>query len=359
MNNQPQPEEIDILQFFNAVGKFFKSIFNGIKNAILSVFHLFLDFLLYLKKNYLYLGAGVLLGLLFSFFSTSSKKELYISKALVHTNYQSQFLLQELFDSFNYMIKNRKTDLLAGELGIDEETAKHFVHFEMEPVNNDVYLIEEYDNYLRTKDTVVYQFMEFKDFKREMLKNPEINTYWELSVKANQPGVFGVLNRALKNMIEQDKGIAKRQKNLSMALETIKEKNLQSLQDIDTMRAIFNKVYLELAQKDPSVVSSIVVSKIQNITNEVEETDYNLFDERMITLINLENSVLRLNKFADPLVYLSSFTTTGKKEESILYNKYVLSALLGFLLVLFILFAIDFNRYLNRYKQSKQAKTTS
>ena len=359
MNNQQQPEEIDILQFFNAIGNFFKSIVNSIINALLSVFYLVLDFILYLKKHYIYLGAGILLGVLFAFFSTSRKKNIYISKALVHTNYQSQYFLQEKFDAFNYMIKNHKKDVLAKELGIDEETAKQFVFFEMEPMFNDVLLIDEYDNYLRTKDTVVYQFIEYKDFKKEMMKNPQINTYWELSVKAYKPEVFGELNKALKDMIESNEGIAQRQQNLTKVYEKAKEVTLKSLQDIDSMRVINNKILLKMADKDLASQAAMIINKNNNLTSELVETEYNLFDQRIYGLLNYENSILLLNKYTSPLVYLSSFPAIGKKEESILYNKYVLYALLGFSLVLFVLLMIDFNKYLNKYQQRKQEKISS
>jgi len=356
MNHQHQPEEIDIVQFFKAIGLFFKSIFNSIKNAFLSVFHFFLDFLLYLKKNYLFLGAGILVGLILSFFNNSSKNKLFEAKARVHTNYQSQFLLQEQFEAFNYMIKTHKTDLLAKELGVDEETAKKYVKFDLEPLINDVFLIDEYDNYLRTKDTVVYQFIEYKDFKKNFIDNPEINPYWELTVKATAPDVFENLNKALIKNIENDQSIARRQKNLTMALELAKDKNLKSLQDVDTMRAIYNKVDLAVAQKDPTATASMIINKNNNLTHEWEEAYYNLFDIRMITLNNLENAILRLNKFSSPLVFLSSFPSIGKKEGGILYNNYVRNALLGFLTVLFILLLWDFNKYLNRYQQRKQVQ---
>ncbi len=353
MSTSQNPEEIDILQFFSAIGAFFKGIFNSITNLFKSLFFLFLDFLLYLKKNWIYLGIGLLLGLAFSFLGKSEQSEVYKGTATIRTNFGAQIALQEKLNVLNDLIGAKKYAQVAQLLGIEENEAQHLLGFDLEPVLNDVLLIDEYEDYLMSKDTVVYKFIEYKDYKKNIQNEPSLNIYWNVSINADQPDIFGKFNSALVTLLAKDADLIKRKKNYLFALNKNKEKTLKSLQDIDSMRTVFNKVMLELAQNKANAATNIVVS-----SDRVRgpETSYNLFYERTKALKNLEFISKKLNKFDDVVMMVDNFPNYGIKEQEVLNNLHFKYSIMGLLLALFFLLLKDFNMYLKKYQERKELK---
>ena len=353
MNQQTQPEEIDIIQFFTAIGNMFKNFFKGIGNIFKWFFYTFIDIIIYLKKHYIILGLGFLLGLGLSFLG-NKKKETYYGQATLRTNYNAQLDLQEKVAALNGLIQKHDSIGLGKMLDLPSEDAAHFTNFELNPVINDVFLIDDYEEYLKTKDTVVYKFIEYEDYKKNIHKNNNLNRYWSLKISADSPLVFNKLNIKIKALFNKDTAIEKRKQNFLSYLDIKKQKLLRSLSDIDSMRSIYNRVWLESAQK-PGVASTNIVVANQKITG--PEATYNLFYERHKALNNLKKTVQQINKYDDAVIILNSFPNNGIQEISILDNKHTKYALLGFLLALFILLLKDFNVYLNKYQQLKAGKS--
>jgi len=349
MTQKSNPEEIDILQFFEAIGRMFKGLYNSISNTFKRLFYFFLEVLLYFKKHYIYLGLGVLLGFGLSFLGKPSDKS-YYGETNLRTNFHAQLALQEKIDVLNNLIQKKDTLSLANKLNISPEKAGNFTSFELEPVFNDVLLIDDYEEYLMLKDTVVYKFIEFKDYKKTLKDNTNLNQYWKLKVYANNPAMFNNLNYKIISMLNKDKNIEKRKENYLAALKLKKDKIIKSLEDIDTMRQVFNKVLLKMAQNKSNAATNIVVSsdKIRG-----PEISYNLFEERQKLLDELKKVSLKINKYDQAVVMLNSLPEYGIKENKLLGNRHFKYAFYGFLFALFILLIKDFNAYLNKYARKK------
>ena len=349
MNQQTQPEEIDIIQFFTAIGNMFKSFFRGIGNMFKWLFFIFVDSILYVKKHYIILGSGLLLGLGLSFLG-SKKAETYYGQATLRTNYNAQLDLKEKVAAINSLIQKHDSISLGKMLDLPSEDVAHFTNFELKPVINDVLLIDDYEEYLMSKDTVVYKFIEYKDYKKNISKNENLNRYWSLKILADSPSVFKEMNEKIKTLFNKDTAIEKRKQNFLFYLDIKKQKLLKSLSDIDSMRAIFNRVWLEVAQKPGVATTNIVVA---NQKTSGPEATYNLFYERQKALKNLKKTVEQTNKYDDAVIILNSFPHRGIREFILFANNHVKYALLGLLLALFILLLKDFNTYLNKYQQQK------
>ena len=349
MNQQTQPEEIDIIQFFAAIGNMFKSFFRSIGNMFKWVFFIFVDSVLYVKKHYIILGSGLLLGLGLSFLG-NKKAESYYGQATLRTNYNAQLDLQEKVAVLNDFIQKKDSLSLGKMLSLPPEEATHFKNFELRPVINDVFLVDDYEEYLMTKDTVVYKFIEYKDYKKNIIKNDNLNRYWSLKITTDSPLVFKNLNEKIKTLFNKDTGIEKRKQNFLSYLNIKKQKELKSLSDIDSMRSIYNSVWLKSANK-PGVAATNIVVANQKISG--PETAYNLFYERLKALKNLKRTVEQINKYDEAVIILNSFPHNGIREISVLENKHLKYPLLGFLLALFMLLLKDFNAYLNKYQQQK------
>ena len=355
MNHQPnKSEEIDIIQFFSAIGSLFKSLFRSIGNLFKWLFFTFIDTLLYLKKHRIALGSGLLTGLAISFIINIKDIKSYYGEATLRTNFDAQLTLQEKVDAINSFIHNYEWKKLGNLLGIPPSKASNFTGFKLEPVINDLFLIEDYESYLMTKDTMVYQYLEYEDFKKNIIKNDNLNPYWKLKISATSPDVFKNLNEIIVNLFNKDSILSKRKQLYLSYLNIQKQNYLKSLQDIDTMRSVFDKARL---MPNAGKQSINLITSSTNSSNGGFEEAYNLFLERERALLKLKKAIDEINKSDNAVVLLNGFPKIGIKEKSLLSNKHIKLAFLGFLLVLIFLLLKDFNIYINKYQQSKKAKT--
>ena len=345
MDNQNNtPQEIDIVQFFSAIGKMFKNIFTGIKYFFLQIFYLFLDLLLLVKKYYLYFGLAVIAGLILSF-ALQKNKKIYKATVTLRTNFDAQVPLQEKVDLLNSLIRKKKFIELANELQAETTTVKHFTYFDMTPVFNDVYMIEDYEEYLMSMDTVVYKFIEFEDYKKNIRGDKNLNNYWKIEAKADSPEVFNVLNKGIKDLLRNNIDLQQKEADYLAQLQFTKEKTRRSIQEIDTLRMVLNKAMLSVSNDKTSglVVNS---EKLRG-----PEGPYNLFFERSRLLTKMEIITKKIGKYSHPLVFISNFPTYGTLQDTIVTNRHLLYPLFGFLLVLSIILLIRFNKYLNAYQK--------
>jgi len=354
MNPQANnPEEVDIVQFFSAIGNMFKNLFIKVKNLFISVLHVFFNLLLYVKKYYLYFGIAVLIGLFLAYLNQKESIELYKAEVTVQTNYQAQIDLKNKLDLFNNLINDKKFDILAKQLNIDIENAKEITGFEMEAQINDVYLAENYDDYLSKMDTTMHNYIAFKDYKNTINDNDELYNYWTIKIGGKTPTVFYNLNDGFEKILDDNKALLKRKENYMFALATDKNVALKSLADIDSLRNVYNKVLLDNAKKQSGGSTNIVVSNDQI---RGPEAAYDLFGKRSDVIQELKLVSHKLNRFNHILQLKNTFPRYGEKDSGITDNLYVKYPILAILSVFLVLFLIDFNKYLNKYQQEKEAK---
>ncbi len=354
MNPQANnPEEVDIIQFFSAIGSMFKKMIAAIKNFFVSILHIFFNLLIYVKKYYIYFGIAILVGLALAFFNNNKAQKMFASEVMVQTNYDAQIALQNKLDFFNNLINDGKFDILAKQLSIETDEAKNIVNFEMEAQINDVYLVENYSDYLAKMDTTMHNYIAFKDYKNTINSNPELFNYWTVKVFGKNPTIFHKLNEKFTQILDGNKMLQEKKNNYLFALNTDKEHTLKSLSDIDSLRNVYNKVLLDNAKKQSGGSTNIVVSNDQI---RGPEAAYDLFGKRSDVLRELENVSNKLNRSRHILQLKNNFPIYGEKDSGITDNLYVKYPLLGILLVFLVLFLIDFNKYLNKYQQEKEAK---
>ena len=356
MNQQPNKhEEIDIIQFFSAIGSLFKSFFRNIGSLLKWLFFAFADTILYFKKHRIILIAGILIGLAISFLKNNKNIKSYYGEATLRTNFDAQFNLQQKIGAINDLIHNYDWKNLGNLLDLPPSQASKFTKFKLEPVINDLFLVEEYETYLMTKDTTVYNFFRYDDFKKNIKKNDNLNRYWRLTITATSPGVFENLNKKIIDLFNKDTILNKRKQNYLSYLNIQKQNFLKSLQDIDTMRMVYNKALLIPGAGGGPSINLIAAS--EGATNGGLEESYNLFTEREKALLRLKKTIEEINKSDNAIVFLNSLPQRGIEEKSLLNNVHFKFALFGFLLVLMLLLLKDFNTFLNKYQQSKKANT--
>ncbi len=355
MNQQPKHEEIDIIQFFTAFGNMFTGLFRWFFNIFKWLIFILVDAILYVRKHYIVLGTGLLIGLIYAFF-TKENISTYYGEAILRTNYNAQLVLQEKVNMLNDFISKQDYDNLGKALNISTKQASNLSNFSLQPVSNDIFLLEDYEAYLIKKDTAVHKFIEYKKYKKNIRNNDDLSRYWKLIITSFSPDTFNHLNQNLINLFNSDSLIEKR-KQLYLSFLKIKKQNyLKSLQDIDTMRKVFDKAWLLSNSKAAGQGVNLMLSNEKASVGAPEEA-YNLFEERKKSLDNLEKTIRQINLYSDAVVFLNSYPDSGIKQLNVLGNKFIKFGLTGFLLALSVLLLIDFNKFLNKYEQQKNNQT--
>ncbi len=353
MNQQNSPQEVDVLQFFKAIGNFFASIKHSIKSLFVWLFDFFIKTLIYLKKHALYLGIGVLIGIIYAFVFQRNFKPVYHANIQLKANYESGNALENKINSFNGLIKNQEYDKLAKELGLTKDEASKLMGFKLTTDINDVKLVKEYEKYLMKLDTVVYKNIEYKTYSKNISKTPQLFPYKTLDVYASDVGLFAKLNNKFEHILDNDPVLIKKKKDVDNLLSIKKQKMIHSLVELDSLRQVFNKVYLENATKSNSGSTNIVVS---NNKLSGAEAPVNIYYNRIIALKELEKIENQIMDNGSILSLENRFPEFGQKESILKYNPFIKYPILGFLLVLFILLLLDFNKFINKYQKEKLAE---
>ncbi len=347
MKQQMEPnEEVDLFEFFNAIGKLINKIAKGILSILESIFFLLLKFLLFIKKNILYLGLGVLVGIIMAFIFENNYQTQYKSNIFIKTNYQSQPALEGKIESLNSLIDGENYTQLSQELGLSEQDAKELISFYIKPVYSDILLLKEYDQYMSALDTSSHKFLKFPDYKKEMKKTNSFSPYNEITVKAYSPHIFSVLNSYFSSILEDEKLLKERKES---KVHYLKHKiNLinHSLEEIDSLRQVLNKVYAESASKQSS--GGVVIN---NADSKGPEKPYDLFNQRMKLLKELKKTKRRLTEEKQIVMLLNTFPKEGTKESVLTYNPYIQYPLYGFIAVLLILVLLQLNKILKDYQK--------
>ncbi len=350
MNKPNSPnQEVDLLAFFSALGKMFGNIFRGIKNIFIYLFERLLWLLVFIKRNIVYLSIGIIAGLVIAFFFKNKYKEIYSAEVVVKTNFGSGAAFRSMIDSYNSMLGANDFDELAQALHLNKEEVKSIKGFKLVSKVNNVLLLQEYENYLMRMDSTVYKFFEFKDYQKSILNDKDLYPYKKLIVYASKPGVFYKLNKILPKILDDNQMLQERKKQFKLLLTTKKDENLRSFQEMDSMRKVFDKMYLEMAKQTGNGTNVVVSSdKVRG-----PEGPYNIFYSREYVLKNFEKAMSQYANNLDLIEMLSAFPKYGSKENPLKYNPFFKYPILGFLSVLLILFLIEFYKYILQYEKEK------
>jgi hypothetical protein len=349
--NKRPDEEIAILDLFRALGQFFQSIVKGVAFLFRKLLFLFLSLLLFLKKNAYYLGAGILAGIIFAFIFDKNYQPEYKSSLFVKLNYQSYPAMEGKIESLNSMIEKENYSQLAKELNLEKDMAETLISFDLKPIQNDVALLKDYEKFMISMDTSVHKFMPFEDFKEQIKARKVFPPYNQIRVKAHSPHVFRMLNPYFENILEENP-VLKQKKEVKTGFLKQKIKKLnESLAEVDSLRKVLNKVYLESASK---VSQGEVI--INNASQNRIEKPYDLFETR-INLLDILNKTDQELLENDRVVMLyNTFPELGEKQSIVSYNPYIKFPFYGFVLVLFMILLIQLNKILIDFQQKTEER---
>ncbi|MFD1017015.1 hypothetical protein [Winogradskyella rapida] len=343
---QPQNEEVDLGQLFNAIGKLFDKFFAFIGRIFKGIFSAFIYVLKPLVHHFKIVGIALVAAFIVGFIIEKTKKPIYFSDLIVKTHFDSKYQLKSDIDYFNALIGADNVEELSTIFEIDSASAKQLKVFELRAgpeTQNDLFL--EYDEYLQSVDTSLVNELSYVEYiNNRGLLSGHIFTITAYSSKQN---IFLDLTKGIKKTFENE--YSKHQMQVRDTIAYIERQSLTTeLSRLDSLQ----KTYLEVLKNDSqnkalsfAISSSIPLQQERSITKE-----YELFikEQEIRRNLNEVNSLIaEENTYFD---IISDFDKFGSYDK-LLINRFYFKLPIFVLLLLTVGFLfIKFIRFIKNYE---------
>ena len=336
-------DEVDLGNLFKIIGKGIQNFFNAIGRFFATLYHYLILFLLFLRNNAMKLGLATLIGAGVGLYFDLTKPAVYSSKMTVEPNFKSTQQLYNNIDFYHELVQQKNTASLAKSLNISEVEASKLKGFYIEQVKNENEKYEAFNRFVREVDTALVENISIKDFKKGF--SGFDYKYHEIIVKSTNSVIFSKLGSPIVNSLENNLYY----KNLKRINDQNFLQNQQvlvkSLSEIDTLRKIYNEVLLTEAKKMESGTSITLAQGVKK-TEEVA-----LFNKSLKLNEELISNNTEKAKVTEILNVVSTFSEIGVKERGV-YKKYTFRiGFLFFTLTLFIILLKQLNTYLKNYRE--------
>ncbi|MBC3845747.1 hypothetical protein H8K90_05110 [Winogradskyella echinorum] len=337
---QPQSEEVDLGQLFNAIGKLFERFFSFIGKIFKAIFSAIIYTIKPLVVHFKLVAIALVIATALGFILQKTKKPMYYSNMVVKPHFDSKYQLANNIDYFNSLIGSGDLKELSNIFEIDTIRAKALVSFDFEAgpeTQND--LFKEYDEYVMSVDTSLVDELSYKEFvnNRDLLSG----RLFSVIVKAHEKDIFLDLEEGFKKTFVNPHSVYKKKVRDTMAL--IERENL--LKQLASLENIQN-TYLEVI-KNESEKSKVSLDITGGLPLQEEKTatkEYELFlkeQEIRRALNKLNQTIAEENTYFD---VLSGFDRIGNKDQGITKRYHILFPALALLLfVLWFLLLKAFN----------------
>lgn len=162
MSQTEKETEIDLIKFFNYLGKALANLLKPVKWLFVGIGKILLDFAITITRNFKWIVVSALVvGVAGVSFHYLGKKQ-YASRLILNPKYGSVFSVYETIDYLNDLAENQDSTSLAKSLGVSVHEAAELKSFEIEPI---------YDNV--SKFTVVNDLLQSLDSNAVKVFKPE------------------------------------------------------------------------------------------------------------------------------------------------------------------------------------------
>lgn len=343
---QPENEEVDLGQLFNAIGRLFEKLFAFIASIFIGIFSAIIYVLKPLIVYFKFTAAIFIILAVLGFIYEKSTKPVYFSKMVVEAHFDSKYQLVNDIEYFNALIKSNNAGELANIFEIDSLDTSKLKGFELEagPVTqNDLFV--EYDEYVKSIDTSLVDQLNYAEYvnNRDLLSG----SIYTITAKSNKQDVFRKLNEGFRKTFEND--FSKHQKQIRDSIVYIERLSLMTeLSRLDSIQ----KTYLEVLKNESKnrdlsfgLNTGLPIMEEKSVTKE-----YDLFLEELEirrVLNYLNKSIVEKNSYFD---IVSSFDRLGIEDQKLQTRYFIIFPLLGLILFLIGVLAIKIFKYIKEYE---------
>jgi len=342
-NQKTNEEEVDLGSLFIIIGNGFKKLFNFIGSVFKGLFHFLISILIFLKDNIVKIGIAAFIGFAIGVFLQVKSADKYESQMLVQPNFKSANQLYNNISYYNDLVKQKDTANIQKTFKIDKETAASLKKFTIEPIINENDIINSYNDFILDVDTTTVKSYNFRDFKASFsLLDYKIH---KINVVSEKNDVFNKLDEVILSSVIKNKYFNRVKELNNENLNRTDSLLRSNLGQIDSLRVVYMKVMLEEAKKQNSGTSIDLGGKMRtNKELELFETNRKINEE-------LEDIVKDKSEKYEVINVISNFQPIGSEIKGVTRNIAFQLSVLGALAMIFILFLIKVNSYLNNYKK--------
>ncbi|MUU79071.1 hypothetical protein [Winogradskyella endarachnes] len=343
---QPNNEEVDLGQLFNAIGRLFERLFAFIGSVFKGIFSAIIYVIKPLVDNFKIVVSVLVISAILGYIYEKSKDPIYFSEMVVKPHFDSKYQLATNIGYFNTLIGSQNYIELSNIFKIDTSDAKTLVSFELEAgpeSQNDLFI--EYDEYVQSVDTSLVDELSFIDYinNRDLMSS----RLFAIKSKSTKIDIFPHLQKGFKETFEND--FSGHQKKVRDTLAYIEQESLKM--QLDRLDSI-QKTYLE-AIKNDSKNSNLSLGLGNVLPLQEEKTATKEFDlflrelslRRELSLLN--KTVAEENTFYD---ILSPFDKIGKKDYSFKQRYSLLFPLILLVLFLFFFLFLKVFKFIKNYE---------
>ena len=349
-SKQQSSEEVDLGQLFKLIGNAFNNLFKFIGRILNGLFLAFVWAVFFIKKHALKLALTAIIGFVLGFIKEKASDPVYKSSIVVKQNYDSGEELNGVIERFNDLIAEKDSIGLSKSLKITPKEANSLVDLSMESILDDNQKLKLFNDYTEEMDSVLASTITFESY---MEKAREYDyRFQKITLMAKEKLVFGkVLNQVVENVKSND--FFKNEQSKDLAELTRRENIIkESLKESDSLQKVYQYVLEKSVETSVGSQTSVTIDNTEDksITKEFELYTNDLELRRELVEIEREKEDL-----AEILEIVSNVENIGTidAEKDILgikiSNKIFYSISLG-LLVFMLLIAIEFLKFLERYK---------
>jgi len=345
--NQHNSDEIDLGQLFQMIGRGFQKLFNFIGSIFKGIFHIIILFLIFIQKNFILLGATVLVGGIGGYFLDESTPPVYISRMVVEPNFNSVQQLYNNVEFYNDLAEAKDSVALATALNITEGEAATIKEIYLDSYSDENQKIKLFDEFVRSLDSTTRKAIDFEDYLKNF--NSMDASFHRVTIVSTNSRVAKRAQPSIINSISVNDyfKLQKRISDENLALQdTIYRKQLV---EIDSLQSLYKTVLVKEADK-PMQGTNINLAEGGDSKNRelalIQEKD--ILKDKLVEL-NEEKA----NKSTIVNV-ISDFPARGVEERGI-WKSYKFKVTLALLIVVLgVLALLAVNKYLKGYGKESQ-----
>ena len=336
-------EEVDLGSLFVIIGKGFSNLFNFIGSIFKGAFHFLISILLFFKIHFTKIIIAAVIGGAIGTVLENTSQDKYGSNLLVQPNFGSSLQLYKNINFFNDLVDQEKVLLLASIFNLDSTTAAGFTKFEITPVVNNNDIINAYDKFILTVDTLTVKSYDFEEFKMSFT-DYDYRVH-DVFVESLNDNVFDGLDDVIISSVIKNEYFNKIKKLTNENLFRTDSLLRENLVKVDSLRKMYMIALFEESKKELSG-TTIDFGGTKTSAKEIElfRTDREINEDLGLIAESIGEKSEVIN-------IVSNFQSIGYEVKGITKNYIFIVAGLSVLLVLLIILFLDLNSYLESYKK--------
>jgi len=347
--SQPS-EEVDLGQLFKQIGKAFDRLFKFFGSILNKLFLAFVWLVFFTKRHFLKIVLAAALGFAYGFIKQETGKPVYKSTTVIKQNYKTGENLYLLIDFYNALISEKDSMALVESLQISPKEANSISALEIESTLSQNEKLKLFDYYTKEMDSTLASTLEFKTFVNNF--NEFDYGFQKITLKSYSKGIFNkVLENIIKNVIASE--FIKNEQSKDLAELDGRERAIkQSLEASDSLQRVYQEVLIKSVESTAGSQTSVTIDNTEDASITKE---YELF----IGDLELKRELVNIQRDKDDIKNIieivSSVQNEGVLDNSSVVFGFEISKKIayGLVLALFtftILLALEFLKYLERYK---------